>query len=806
MSQPALKLNIAEGASDADLRLLVSAISDYAIFMLDLRGRVSSWNAGAEALKGYAAAEVIGRSFATFYTAEDREAGVPEQMLALALQHGHCEQEGWRLRKDGTRFWADVRVTPVRDGRGALIGFAKVTRDLSERRRGDEELQRAHEQLEERVRERTSELQRAEEKYRRIVETTNEGVLVVDAGGIATFANPRLEQMLGYGKGEIVGQQWMALLDERERGGGMQRIRERRAGVAAQVELRLRRADGSPLWVAASATPVMEAGGNYQGTVSMLTDITERRRGDEAALRLAAIVESSADAILSIDEQGRCTSWNDAAERLFGFTAAELLGRELTHLFPPERKGEREELLARLRRGEMRVQLETQRLHKDGTAIDVMITVAAITVASGRRELCLIARDLTEQKRAEKALRETEEQLRQSQKMDAVGRLAGGVAHDFNNLLSVILGYGGAMLEELAPDQPARRDLEEVLKAGRRASELTQQLLLFGRQQVTAMRDLDLNQLVADAERMIRRIVGEDVELLVVRGEPLGCVRGDPGNLEQVLMNLVVNARDAMPHGGRLTLQTANVALDDEQARHQPGTRPGAHVMVSVSDTGVGIDRETRPRIFEPFFTTKERGKGTGLGLSTVFGIVQRHGGGIAVESEPGHGSTFRIYLPAVPAQDVAPAATPVSPVLRGSETVLLVEDEEQVRAVAQRILERQGYRVVAARDGAEALRACASLETPIQLVLSDVVMPGMSGAELVQRLAAVLPGAKVLFVSGYADDSLIRSGVLEREVAFLAKPFAPETLARKVREVLDAASDRYTAQAVGRIARELRR
>ncbi len=529
MSQPALKLNTAEGASDADLRLLVSAISDYAIFMVDLRGRVSSWNAGAEALKGYTAGEIVGRSFAIFYSAEDREERLPEQMLALAAQHGRCEQEGWRLRKDGTRFWADVRITPVRDERGALIGFAKVTRDLSERRSADEELRRAHEQLEERVRERTAELQRAEERYRRILETTNEGVLVLDAGGMATFANPRLEQMLGYRKGEILGQHWMALLDERERGGGMRRIRERRTGMPAQVEVRLRRADGDPLWVAASATPVMDAGGNYQGIVAMLTDITERRRGDEAALRLAAIVESSADAILSIDEQGRCTSWNAAAERLFGFTAAELLGSELTALFPPERRGEREELLARLRRGEQRVQLETQRLHKNGTAIDVMITVAAITVASGRRELCLIARDLHRAEAGRQGAARDRGAAPPGAE-DGGGRAAGRRRRA--RLQQPALGdprlRAAARSRSSPADQPGRP--RRGAQAGQRAAELTRQLLAFSRQQVLAAARARSER--ARGRHWSRSSAASSARTSSWRsrcGEPLGCVRGDPG-------------------------------------------------------------------------------------------------------------------------------------------------------------------------------------------------------------------------------------------------------------------------------------
>jgi two-component system cell cycle sensor histidine kinase/response regulator CckA len=388
----------------------------------------------------------------------------------------------------------------------------------------------------------------------------------------------------------------------------------------------------------------------------------------------------------------------------------------------------------------------------------------------------------------ERKYRQTEEQLRQAQKMEAVGRLAGGVAHDFNNVLSVILCYGETLLADIKPGDPMRADVEEIRKAGLRAAALTRQLLMFSRQQVLEPKVLDLNEVLSSMDKMLQRILGADVDLVSLLAQPLGMVRADRSSLEQVIMNLVVNARDAMPTGGKLTMETGNVVLDEAYSQTHFGVTPGPHVMIAVTDTGVGIDPATLGRIFEPFFTTKETGKGTGLGLSTVFGIVQQSGGSVWVYSEPGRGTTFKVYLPRVDgaaerSRSVEPPAN-----LRGSETILLVEDDDQVRAVALGILSKHGYRVIEARNAGEALLLSEKYRGTIHLLLSDVVMPQMSGPELAKRLSSPRPEMKVLCMSGYTDDSIVRHGVIEAHFAYLQKPITPEALTTKVREVLDAA------------------
>ncbi|PYQ00428.1 MAG: hybrid sensor histidine kinase/response regulator [Acidobacteria bacterium] len=467
---------------------------------------------------------------------------------------------------------------------------------------------------------------------------------------------------------------------------------------------------------------------------------------------------------------------NDAAIEHYGYSREEFRGMRITDLHPSEEVPLVEEAVATPKDGIRRFGTWVHRT-KDGRLINVDVAAHDLEFR-GRRGRLVVAHDITQQQ-------ELQVQLQQSQKMDAIGRLAGGVAHDFNNLLGVIIGYGERLLRRLP--SPDRREINEVLKAAEHAASLTRQLLAFSRRQVLKPRVLDLNAVVGEMDGMLRRIIGEDIDLVTVLQDGLGQVKADPGQIQQVVMNLAVNARDAMPKGGRLTIETGNAELDESYTSAHLAVRSGHYVMLAVTDSGMGMDAATQARIFEPFFTTKEAGKGTGLGLSTVFGIVKQSEGNVWVYSEPQRGTTFKIYLPRVdevveeqPAQEAETAAG-------GSETILLVEDSDSLRELGREILEEHGYKVIEASSGAAALEALARHTGSLDLILTDLVMSGMSGRELADQVTRLRPGTKVIFMSGYTDDALGHHGVLETGTAFVEKPFTIDGLLRKVRDVLDS-------------------
>ncbi|WP_020473798.1 hybrid sensor histidine kinase/response regulator [Zavarzinella formosa] len=639
-ADPPFLSTLTHAAADP-FRLLVEAVKDYGIFMLDPAGNVSSWNPGAEKSKGYKAEEIIGKHVSCFYTADDVAAGIPQLGLQTALDEGRYEAEGLRLRKSGETFWAVVTITNIHDSFGQHVGFANVTRDITERKKAEEVLQWRD----------------------RAIQSLVQGLCITDPSlpdNPIIYVNDSFLRITGYAREDVIGQNCRLLQGPKTAPESVTIIREAvRDKRTCLVELQNYRKDGTTFWNGLSLSPIRDTAGAVANFVGVLTDISP--------------------------------------------------------------------------------------------------------------------------------LKLMEQQFQQSQKMEAVGQLAGGVAHDFNNLLTVISGYSELLLEMLPPDDPKREAVAAIGEAGERAAGLTRQLLSFSRQTVLETKVADLNELVRETEKLLRRMIGEDIILTTVLDPKTSRIMIDPGQMGQVLMNLAVNARDAMPQGGKLTIETSDVVLDESYTANHSECAPGRYVKLAVSDNGCGMTPAVRAHVFEPFFTTKGPGKGSGLGLATVYGIIRQSGGTIELYSEPGHGTTFKIYLPAVdesvltPGQELRPAK-----VRGGTETVLVVEDEDAVRAIAVLALQTQGYKVLHADNGRRALALVERHTGVIDLLATDVVMPGMSGRELAETLGLRRPELKVLFLSGYTDDAVIRHGILQSEVTFLQKPYTPLALARKVREVLD--------------------
>jgi two-component system cell cycle sensor histidine kinase/response regulator CckA len=517
-----------------------------------------------------------------------------------------------------------------------------------------------------------------------------------------------------------------------------------------------------------------------------LSESAQRRQRREAMAaldtseeRYRLLVENSADVIALLDGQGRITFASPSITRVLGFPPGEVLGRRLRDLAHEDDAktlvtGMEEALL----RGSTPMLTGLRFRHRDGTWRIIEGTAARLVESDGSVGLVTIGRDITERV-------QLEGQLHQAQKMEAVGRLAGGVAHDFNNLLTVILGYSNLLLDQLDESHVLYQEVDEIKRAADRAATLTQQLLTFSRKQVLSLRPVDLNHVLAEQADMLRRLIGEDIELSMKLADGLAQTRVDPGQVEQVVMNLAANARDAMPQGGRLSIETANVDLDNAYARTR-AVQPGPYIMLAVTDTGQGMDAATQARLFEPFFTTKEPGKGTGLGLSSVYGIVRQCGGSIFVYSEPGRGSSFKIFLPRVESEAAERPGKPPPERARGDEAVVVVEDEPMVKNLVSEVLRKYGYQVTEFANGREALARVKRSAVPFHLLVTDVVMPGMSGIELARQLALGRPGMRILFLSGYTDDLVGRQGALQPGRGFLQKPFTPDTLLRKVRELLD--------------------
>ena len=617
-------------------------------------------------------------------------------------------------------------------------------------------------------------LRRSERDYRHLFESANDAILIMDAETAEILeANPSAYQMYGFGREQLIGRRLQSMVpDEQQVGRRLQQLQ--REGRCLNFETVHVHAQGRAIILLCSATIV-----DYQGRRAILSihhDITERKRAEERLHLFGRILESSAEAIAILNPDGYFVEHNAAHEALCEYSIQELRGHT-----PELLVGEAFQFHPQVARPGGRIELQLQMRTKSGCVKTVETSIFSITSDAGQVQwIVAIVRDISERLRLQV-------QLQQAAKMEAVGRLAGGVAHDFNNLLNVIIGYSELMLIRSNTPEFLEKSAKEIRKAADRAAGLTRQLLAFSRQQVLEPRVLDLNDVIGEMKELLVRMLGEDVELVVRAAEGLGTVRADPGQIGQVIMNMAANSRDAMPEGGRFLIETSNTVIDAAFGAEHANMPPGPYVLLSVSDTGSGMTAEVRTHIFEPFFTTKEQGKGTGLGLATVYGIVKQSGGYIWAYSEAGRGATFKVYLPRVDAlPELVPPAAPVSASCRGSETLLVVEDEEGVRTLVRDYLHMNGYSVLEARNGEDALRIACEHAGEIALMITDVIMPGMNGGELAERMTILRPQMKVLYMSGYAETTVYRKGVLEPGAPFLQKPFGPPELGRKVREVLE--------------------
>jgi PAS domain S-box-containing protein len=636
------------------------------------------------------------------------------------------------------------------------------------------------------------ELRESEDRFRRLSDAAAEGILIHN-GGVVVDANEAFVRMFGYELSELVGTSIERLATAESWSTIAAHIA---SGYDKPYVVTGVRKDGSSFYCRLTGKPYL-----YRGELRRMVtvhDITERiaaeealRRSQEEFRRLyeeskraedlyRSLLHSSADAVVVYDLEGNTQYVNNSFSNIFGWTIDDLRNRPIPYVPDSEREATMNMIRSVLKDGVPCTGFETKRYTKDGRLLDISSSGSRYHDHEGNPAgVLVVLRDVTESKKLE-------EQLRQAVKMEAIGRLAGGVAHDFNNLLTAVMGYSNMLAQQFPKGSPEYEKLAQITRAGKRAAELTQQLLAFGRKQVLEIKPLDLNLIISDFERMLCRLIGENIEVVTSLSPSLGTACGDQGQIEQILMNLAVNARDAMSEGGTLTIETANASLGEEYSWPNEDLTPGDYVMFTVSDTGRGMKASVRSRIFDPFFTTKQKGVGTGLGLSTVYGIVKQHRGHISVYSEPGRGTTFKVYLPRVQGIPEHDTADPIR-ILRptGAETILLVEDEDVVRELSREVLESLGYMALTARDPHQAIAVSREHEGPIHLLLTDIVLPKMDGRSLFDFLSKERSEMKVLFVSGYTENFIVHHGVLDKGLNFLQKPFTADSLAMKVREVL---------------------
>ena len=723
------------------------------------------------AITGYSADELLEMRVPEITHPEDRDRdwGLFQEVVKGEAPQYRIEKR--YVRKDGSIAWVNVNMVVLRDAAGRPTLTVAMIEDITERKSVEANVVKLH-----------AELRDSLEWQRQIFEGSRDAVFLSDREGRFVAVNLAATKLTGFSREELLAMKIPDLHDEADLAAYRnfhQRILD---GEQILSEAPIRKKNGLKVAVEFNNSLVVIGGRRLVHTAGR--DITERKRAAESLMasetRYRALFENAAEGIIALgSDLKRFQFFNPAFCAMFGYSPEELGRLTPADLHPKEAL---DRVLGEIRSITKGTPLESAAipcLRKDGTAFVADIHANAVEVA-GREVIFGFFTDVTARLRLE-------EQLRQSQKMEAVGQLAGGVAHDFNNLLTVISGNTELLLSDSPADDPKRGPLTDIRAAGERAANLTRQLLAFSRKQILEPKLVDVNEVVSGIEKMLRRLIGEDVDILTDLAADPSWVKVDPGQLEQVVMNLAVNARDAMPRGGRLTIRTRTLDPKSVDAEESAGRHARPRVAISISDTGTGIAPEVKDHLFEPFFTTKGVGKGTGLGLATVFGIVKQSGGDVTFESEPGKGATFTVILPSQPApRRRGTSGASLRAVPRGTETVLVVEDEDAVRRIVRIALSSAGYRVIEARNGAEALEAARAHAGVIHLVVTDVVMPEMSGRELVERIVRDHPGVRILYMSGYTDDAVVRHGIVEAGVWFLQKPFSPLALARKVREVLN--------------------
>ncbi len=756
-------------------RTLVSLSPD-PISMVDLNGVLTFTSPKAMQMFGqWSYDEILGRSLLSWVAPEDQEKA-SANIRRLLTEGTLTATEYTLIKKDGTRFIGEVNAAVIHSADGSAMSMIFITRDVTERKRVQDELFNSRQML------------------RSVLDNIPQRVFWKDRNSVYLGCNKPFVLDCGYNDpAELVGKTSydtssaanadLYCADDREvMESGMAKLNYEEAQI---------RPDGSQAWLITSKVPMFDQDGQVIGVLGTYSDITERKLAEDALRKSeerfsnffrstpvgTSITRLSDDVIVDA---------NDAFLGLLGYTREEIIGHKPWELGTWANPGDRAKVLKILQeQGRIR-NFETQLVRKSGEIRDALISAEVIDIA-GEKYMLSLAHDITERKRVEEERKKLEEQLFQAQKMESVGRLAGGVAHDFNNMLSVIIGRAEMALQEDVSNDKLQHNIREILKAGLRSADLTRQLLAFARKQTAIPKIMDLNETISGILKMLRRLIGEDIDLLWAPGLDLWKVKIDPSQVDQILANLTVNARDAISGVGAVTIRAENVVIDGSNSAETPEFIPGDYVLLTVSDTGAGMSKEVCENIFEPFFTTKEVGKGTGLGLSTVYGIVKQNDGFIHVASEPGKGTTFKIYLPRIEAETaLVPSEEEAGECPTGTETILLVEDDEAILDLGKMILDNLGYTVLAARTPVDAINLVEEHPEDIHLLITDVVMPEMHGRELAEKLSAIRPDLKCLYMSGYTSDVIAHRGILDEGLNFIQKPFGRDDLAARVRQVLD--------------------